>query len=67
MIKYRKKNTTNQIQKILKKEIMTILSKTTKSKLNLLKHSESNTFGLDFEFQESIHPYSLMPDIDSKS
>ena len=41
----------------VKKEsrIVTVSSKTTKSKLNLLEHSESDTRGSDCEFQESIH------------
>ncbi|XP_047556006.1 centrosomal protein of 78 kDa isoform X4 [Lutra lutra] len=38
--------------------IVTLSSKTTKSKLNLLEHSESDTLGSDFEFQESIHTVS---------
>uniref|UniRef100_A0A8C0M243 Centrosomal protein 78 n=1 Tax=Canis lupus familiaris TaxID=9615 RepID=A0A8C0M243_CANLF len=38
--------------------IVTVSSKTTKSKLNLLEHSESDTLGSDFEFQESIHTVS---------
>ena len=41
----------------IKKErrTVTVSSKTTKSKLNLLEHSVSDTLGSDFEFQESIH------------
>ncbi|XP_061045926.1 centrosomal protein of 78 kDa-like isoform X1 [Eubalaena glacialis] len=41
----------------VKKEsrIVTVSSKTTKSKLNLLEHSESDTLGSDCEFQEGIH------------
>ncbi|XP_027471430.1 centrosomal protein of 78 kDa isoform X6 [Zalophus californianus] len=44
----------------VKKEnrIVTVSSKTTKSKLYLLEHSESDTLGSDFEFQESIHTVS---------
>lgn len=44
----------------VKKEsrIVTVSSKMTKSKLNLLEHSESDTLGSDFEFQESIHTVS---------
>nr|XP_035978869.1 centrosomal protein of 78 kDa isoform X6 [Halichoerus grypus] len=44
----------------VKKEsrIVTVSSKTTKSKLNLLEHSEGDTLGSDFEFQESIHTVS---------
>ncbi|XP_068409538.1 centrosomal protein of 78 kDa isoform X3 [Eschrichtius robustus] len=44
----------------VKKEsrIVTVSSKTTKSKLSLLEHSESDTLGSDFEFQESIHTLS---------
>ncbi|TKC33383.1 hypothetical protein EI555_012092 [Monodon monoceros] len=38
--------------------IVTVSSKTTKSKLNLLEHSESDTPGSDCEFQESIHTLS---------
>ncbi|KAM8801454.1 centrosomal protein of 78 kDa isoform 2-T2 [Rhynchonycteris naso] len=34
--------------------IVTVSSKTTKSKLNLLEYSESDTLGSDFEYQESI-------------
>ncbi|XP_020920804.1 centrosomal protein of 78 kDa isoform X5 [Sus scrofa] len=46
----------------VKKEsrIVTVTSKTTKSKLNLLEHSESDTLGSDFEFQESIHTLSRL-------
>ncbi|XP_057580720.1 centrosomal protein of 78 kDa isoform X2 [Hippopotamus amphibius kiboko] len=45
----------------VKKEsrIVTVSSKTTKSK-NLLEHSESDTLGSDFEFQESIHTLSRL-------
>ncbi|XP_069330197.1 centrosomal protein of 78 kDa isoform X2 [Eulemur rufifrons] len=41
----------------VKKEstIVTVSSKTNTSKSNPLEHSESDTFGSDFEFQESIH------------
>ncbi|CAO2584891.1 Centrosomal protein of 78 kDa [Lemmus lemmus] len=41
----------------VKKEnrIVTVSSKTIKSKPNTLEHSESDTVGSDFEFQESIH------------
>nr|XP_048285797.1 centrosomal protein of 78 kDa isoform X4 [Myodes glareolus] len=41
----------------VKKEnrIVTVSSKTIKSKPNPLEHSESDTVGSDFEFQESIH------------
>ncbi|XP_060055518.1 centrosomal protein of 78 kDa isoform X2 [Erinaceus europaeus] len=44
----------------VKKEskIVTVSSKKTKSKLNLLEHSESDTLGSEFEFQESIHTLS---------
>ncbi|XP_073734144.1 centrosomal protein of 78 kDa isoform X4 [Callorhinus ursinus] len=44
----------------VKKEnrIVTVSSKTTKSKLCLLEHSESDTLESDFEFQESIHTVS---------
>ncbi|XP_066113139.1 centrosomal protein of 78 kDa isoform X1 [Saccopteryx bilineata] len=34
--------------------IVTVSSKTTKSKLNLLEYSESDSLGSDFEYQESI-------------
>ncbi|KAG8519835.1 Centrosomal protein of 78 kDa, partial [Galemys pyrenaicus] len=46
----------------VKKEsrVVTVSSKTTKSKLNLLEHSESDTLGSDFEFQESIHTLSRL-------
>ncbi|XP_046519637.1 centrosomal protein of 78 kDa isoform X4 [Equus quagga] len=46
----------------VKKEsrIVTVSSKTTKSKLNVLEHSESDTLGSDFEFQESIHTLSRL-------
>ncbi|XP_057403771.1 centrosomal protein of 78 kDa isoform X2 [Balaenoptera acutorostrata] len=46
----------------VKKEsrIVTVSSKTTKSKLSLLEHSESDTLGSDFEFQESIHTLSRL-------
>ncbi|KAB0363010.1 hypothetical protein FD754_007166 [Muntiacus muntjak] len=46
----------------VKKEskIVTVSSKTTRSKLNLLEHSESDTLGSDFEFQESIHTLSRL-------
>ncbi|XP_043342927.1 centrosomal protein of 78 kDa isoform X3 [Cervus elaphus] len=46
----------------VKKEskILTVSSKTTRSKLNLLEHSESDTLGSDFEFQESIHTLSRL-------
>ena len=46
----------------VKKEskILTVSSKTTRSKLNLLEHSESDTLGSDFEFQESIHNLSRL-------
>lgn len=40
--------------------IVTVSSKRTKSKLNLLEHSESDTLGSDFEFQESIHTLSRL-------
>ncbi|XP_012506110.1 PREDICTED: centrosomal protein of 78 kDa [Propithecus coquereli] len=41
----------------VKKEsrILTVSSKTNTSKSNPLEHSESDTLGSDFEFQESIH------------
>ncbi|ELW68475.1 Centrosomal protein of 78 kDa [Tupaia chinensis] len=44
----------------VKKEsrIVTVSSKTNKSKLNPLELSESDTLGSDFEFQESIHSLS---------
>nr|XP_025137418.1 centrosomal protein of 78 kDa isoform X6 [Bubalus bubalis] len=41
-------------------EILTVSSKTTRSKPNLLEHSESDTLGSDFEFQESIHTLSRL-------
>ncbi|XP_020747808.2 centrosomal protein of 78 kDa isoform X2 [Odocoileus virginianus] len=46
----------------VKKEskILTVSSKTTRSKLNILEHSESDTLGSDFEFQESIHTLSRL-------
>ncbi|XP_014650196.1 PREDICTED: centrosomal protein of 78 kDa isoform X3 [Ceratotherium simum simum] len=46
----------------VKKEsrILTVSSKTTKSKLNVLEHSESDTLGSDFEFQESIQTVSRL-------
>ncbi|XP_055282902.1 centrosomal protein of 78 kDa isoform X2 [Moschus berezovskii] len=46
----------------VKKEskILTVSSKTARSKLNLLEHSESDTLGSDFEFQESIHTLSRL-------
>nr|XP_060149256.1 LOW QUALITY PROTEIN: centrosomal protein of 78 kDa-like [Globicephala melas] len=40
--------------------IVTVSSKTTKSKLNLLEHSEGDTPGSDCEFQESIHTLSRL-------
>ncbi|XP_019592261.2 centrosomal protein of 78 kDa isoform X2 [Rhinolophus sinicus] len=39
---------------------VTVSSKTTKSNFNLLEHSESDTLGSDFEFQESIHTLSRL-------
>ncbi|XP_017398760.1 centrosomal protein of 78 kDa isoform X6 [Cebus imitator] len=44
----------------VKKEskIVTVSDKTNKSKPNPLEHSESDTLGSDFEFQESIHSLS---------
>lgn len=41
----------------IKKEnrIVTVSSKTIKSKPNLLEHSESDTLGSDFELQERVH------------
>ncbi|XP_008574164.1 PREDICTED: centrosomal protein of 78 kDa-like isoform X1 [Galeopterus variegatus] len=44
----------------VKKEsrIVTVSSKTNKSKHNLLEHSENDTLASDFEFQESIHSLS---------
>ncbi|XP_072877602.1 centrosomal protein of 78 kDa isoform X5 [Chlorocebus sabaeus] len=44
----------------VKKEnrIVTVSSKTNKSKSSPLEHSESDTLGSDFEFQESIHSLS---------
>ncbi|XP_045696962.1 centrosomal protein of 78 kDa isoform X3 [Phyllostomus hastatus] len=46
----------------VKKEsrIVTVSSKTNKSKLNLLEHSESDTLESDFEFEESIHTLSRL-------
>lgn len=46
----------------VKKEsrIVTVSSKTTKNNLSLLEHSESDTLGSDFEFQESIHTLSRL-------
>ncbi|XP_036186657.1 centrosomal protein of 78 kDa isoform X2 [Myotis myotis] len=46
----------------VKKEsrIVTVSSKRTKSKFNVLEHSESDTLGSDFEFQESIHTLSRL-------
>ncbi|XP_053512488.1 centrosomal protein of 78 kDa isoform X2 [Artibeus jamaicensis] len=46
----------------VKKEsrIVTVSSKTNKSKLNLLEHSGSDTLESDFEFQESIHTLSRL-------
>ena len=46
----------------VKKEstIVTVSSKTTKSKLSLLEHSESDTLGSDCVFQESIHTLSRL-------
>ncbi|XP_069430187.1 centrosomal protein of 78 kDa isoform X2 [Ovis canadensis] len=41
-------------------EILTVSSKTTRSKLNLLEHSENDTLGSDFECQESIHTLSRL-------
>ncbi|KAM6169336.1 LOW QUALITY PROTEIN: centrosomal protein of 78 kDa [Rhynchocyon petersi] len=38
--------------------IVTVSSKTNKSKPGVLEHSESDTLGSDFEFQESIHTLS---------
>uniref|UniRef100_G3TA78 Centrosomal protein of 78 kDa n=1 Tax=Loxodonta africana TaxID=9785 RepID=G3TA78_LOXAF len=40
--------------------IVTVSSKTNKSKPNPLEHSESDTLGSDFEFQESIHTLSRL-------
>lgn len=44
----------------VKKEsrIVTVSTKTTTSKLNVMEQSESDTVGSDFEFQESIHTLS---------
>ncbi|XP_036289616.1 centrosomal protein of 78 kDa isoform X1 [Pipistrellus kuhlii] len=46
----------------VKKEsrIVTVSSKRTKSKFNVLEHSESDTLGSDFEFQESIRTLSRL-------
>ncbi|XP_039701764.1 centrosomal protein of 78 kDa isoform X2 [Pteropus medius] len=46
----------------VKKEsrIVTVSSKTAKSNFSLLEHSESDTLGSDFEFQESIHTLSRL-------
>ncbi|XP_077903568.1 centrosomal protein of 78 kDa isoform X2 [Ictidomys tridecemlineatus] len=46
----------------VKKEsrIVTVSSKTNKSKSNPLEHSESDTLGSDFEVQESIHSLSRL-------
>ncbi|XP_059869397.1 centrosomal protein of 78 kDa isoform X2 [Delphinus delphis] len=46
----------------VKKEsrIVTVSSKTTKSKRSLLEHSESDTLGSDCEFPESIHTLSRL-------
>ncbi|XP_059958336.1 centrosomal protein of 78 kDa isoform X2 [Mesoplodon densirostris] len=46
----------------VKKEsrIVTVSSKTTKTKLSLLEHSESDTLGSDCKFQESIHTLSRL-------
>ncbi|XP_047381324.1 centrosomal protein of 78 kDa isoform X3 [Sciurus carolinensis] len=46
----------------VKKEsrIVTVSSKTNKSKPNPLEHSESDTLGSDFEIQESIHSLSRL-------
>uniref|UniRef100_A0A2K5UK01 Centrosomal protein of 78 kDa n=1 Tax=Macaca fascicularis TaxID=9541 RepID=A0A2K5UK01_MACFA len=46
----------------VKKEnrIVTVSSKTNKSKSSPLEHSESDTLGSDFEFQESIHSLSRL-------
>uniref|UniRef100_A0A8C9QF01 Centrosomal protein of 78 kDa n=1 Tax=Spermophilus dauricus TaxID=99837 RepID=A0A8C9QF01_SPEDA len=46
----------------VKKEsrIVTVSSKTNKSKSNPLEHSESDTLGSDFEIQESIHSLSRL-------
>ncbi|XP_074250724.1 centrosomal protein of 78 kDa isoform X5 [Saimiri boliviensis] len=46
----------------VKKEskIVTVSPKTNKSKPNPLEHSESDTLGSDFEFQESIHSLSRL-------
>lgn len=54
------KNEPMKKQTSVKKEsrIVTVSSKTSESKLNLLEHSESNHLGSDFEFQESIHTLS---------
>ncbi|XP_077822796.1 centrosomal protein of 78 kDa isoform X8 [Macaca mulatta] len=40
--------------------IVTVSSKTNKSKSSPLEHSESDTLGSDFEFQESIHSLSRL-------
>uniref|UniRef100_A0A2K6N5E1 Centrosomal protein of 78 kDa n=1 Tax=Rhinopithecus bieti TaxID=61621 RepID=A0A2K6N5E1_RHIBE len=46
----------------VKKEnrIVTVSSKTNKSKSSPLEHSESDTLGSDFEFQENIHSLSRL-------
>lgn len=48
----------NSISVKKESKIVTLSSKRTKSKLNLLEHSESDTLGSDFEIQESIHSVS---------
>ncbi|XP_039098112.1 centrosomal protein of 78 kDa isoform X2 [Hyaena hyaena] len=50
----------NSISVKKESKIVTLSSKRTKSKLNLLEHSESDTLGSDFEIQESIHSVSRL-------
>ncbi|XP_016013144.2 centrosomal protein of 78 kDa isoform X3 [Rousettus aegyptiacus] len=56
------KSESSKKQISVKKEsrIVTVSSKTAKSNFNLLEHSESDTLGSDFEFQESIHTLSRL-------
>lgn len=50
----------NHISVKRESRLVTVSSKTTKSNFNLLEHSESDTLGSDFEFQESIHTLSRL-------
>ncbi|XP_045047587.2 centrosomal protein of 78 kDa isoform X3 [Desmodus rotundus] len=50
----------NHISAKKESRIVTVSSKTNKSKLNLLEHSGSDTLESDFEFQESIHTLSRL-------